>query len=163
MSIPRRASMLWQNIQANGFGMYAVTIWERIAIIFWLRIETYPICFLFISVFPLGQMRFLISFCVASFCRFRKLFVSFSSYTYVNTLRKIEEVKQSWRNILKRISLGDVIFWLVSMLICVFSEWCIIHWISIHFLSQLLPFISAEFFTWFISPHQYILEIATDW
>lgn len=26
---------------------------------------------------------------------FRKLFVSFSSYTYVNTLRKIEEVKQS--------------------------------------------------------------------
>jgi len=104
MSIPGRASMLWQNIQANGFGMYAVTIWERIVIIFWLRIETYPICFLFISVFPLGQMRFLISFCVASFCRFRKLFVSFSSYTYVNTLRKIEELKQSWRNILKRIS-----------------------------------------------------------
>jgi hypothetical protein len=151
MSIPGRASMLWQNIQANGFGMYAVTIWERVAIIFWLRIETYPICFLFIFVFPLGQMRFLISFCVVSFCRFRKLFVSFSSYTYVNTLRKItNEVKQSWTNMLKKISQVKVIPDMFSCWSFVFLELYIIHWISVHFLSPpslMYIRLSAEFLT----------------
>jgi hypothetical protein len=83
MNIRVEVLLLWPNTKASGCGMHALpnfyceTVWIAEQNIFF---------FLFNNWF--------------NFCRFRKLFVVLSSYTYMNTLRKIKWSYNAEKNVL---------------------------------------------------------------